>query len=106
MKPQHPRKKVKDPASRTAPDIPVDIQQIALDVALADPEISFRECLVENVMFKDRSFQSVVFETCLLKQVSFTRCILRSLRLKDVRLIECDFANAEVIGLKLSVRNL
>jgi hypothetical protein len=32
--------------------------------------------------------------------VDFTRCNLTGLRLKDVRLVECDFANSEAIGIK------
>src|SRR5512140_3245265 len=101
MKPQHARKKPKDPPCRTAPDIPADILQVALTADIvADPEISFRESLIENFSFKDRSFKSAVFEACLLKQVDFTRCSLTGLRLKDVRLVECDFANGEAIGIK------
>jgi uncharacterized protein YjbI with pentapeptide repeats len=67
---------------------------------VADAEISFRECVIENFSFKDHSYESVVFEGCVLKHLDFSRSSLRGLRLKDVRFIECDFANAEVIGLK------
>ena len=99
MKPQHPRKK--EPTERAAPDIPADIQQVTLtDEILADPEISVRECLIESFGFNDRSFKSVFFEACVLKRLNFSRSGLHGLRLKDVRLVECDFANAEVIGLK------
>jgi hypothetical protein len=53
MKSQYPRKKVKDPAARIAPDIPADIREVALsDDVFAEPEISFRECLIENISFK------------------------------------------------------
>ena len=101
MKLQPPRKKTKEPTARTAPDIPADIRQVALTAEIiADPEIAIRECLIENAGFKDRSLNSAVFEACVLKQVSFTRCNLTGLRLKDVRLIECDFANANAIGMK------
>src|SRR6476646_5422226 len=101
MKPQHSSRKVKDSSARAVPEIPIDIQPVALAAdILAQPEISFRECLVENISFQDRSLKSVVLESCVLKRVNFARCNLRGLRLKDVRLLECDFANAEAIGLK------
>jgi uncharacterized protein YjbI with pentapeptide repeats len=102
MKSQHRNKKVNDPAARTAPEIPADIQQLTpMAEMVADAEISFRECLIENFSFKDRSYKSVVFEECVLKHIDFSRSSLRGLRLKDMRLIECDFANAEAIGLKV-----
>src|SRR5689334_15296260 len=101
MKPQHPRKKTKEPVGRTAPNIPPDLQKItATDDLLGEPEISFPDSLIENLSFKERSLQSVAIEGCILKGVSFARCNLRGLRLKDARLVECDFANTEAIGLK------
>jgi len=101
MKSQHRSRKVNDPPARTAPEIPADIQQLTPTAeVLADAEISFRECLIENFSFKDRSYKSAVFEGCILKHLDFSRSSLRKLRLMDVRLIECDFANAEAIGLK------
>ena len=101
------RKKTKDPAGRTAPDIPVDIREVALsDEIFAEPEISLRERLIKNISFKDRSLKSAVLEACILKRVSFARCNLRGLRLKDVRLVECDFANANAIGMKPSALSL
>src|SRR5690349_223806 len=101
MKSQHRNKKVNDPPARTAPEIPADVQQLTPTAeVLADPEISFRDCMIENLSFKDRSFRSAVFEGCILKHLDFGRSSLRGLRLKDVRLIECDFANAEAVGLK------
>ncbi len=101
MKPQNRKTKAKDSVGRTAPDIPAGIRQVTLaDDIFAEPEISFQECLIENVSFKDRSLQSVAIEGCILKGVSFAQCNLRGLRLKNVRLVECDFANTEAIGLK------
>ena len=101
MKPQNLRKNAKDPVTRTAPDIPADIREGGFpDDIFVEPEISLRECLIENISFQDRSLKSVVLESCVLKRVNFARCNLRGLRLKDVRLLECDFANAEALGLK------
>ncbi len=101
MKRQNPKKTVNAPVGRTAPDIPAGIRQVSLaDDIFAEPEISFQECLIENVSFKYRSSQSVAIGGCILKGVSFAQCNLRGLRLKDVRLVECDFANTEAIGLK------
>src|SRR5438270_11971764 len=101
MKSQPRNKKVNDPTARTPPEIPSDLQQLTLTAAaLGESEISFRECLIENFSFKDHSCKSVVFEGCVLKHVDFSRSSLRGLRLKDVRLIECDFANVEAMGLK------
>ena len=68
MKVQHARKKTKEPAARTAPDIPADIQQVTADM-IADSEIAVRECLIENASFTDRSLNSAVFEACVLKHV-------------------------------------
>jgi uncharacterized protein YjbI with pentapeptide repeats len=101
MKSQHRNKKVNDPAARTPPEIPADIQKLTpMAEIVADAEISFRECLLEKLSFKDHSYKSVVFEGCVLKYLDFSRGSLRGLRLKDVRLVECDFANAEAIGVK------
>ena len=101
MKPQYPRKKPKDPASRTAPEIPADIQKLALTANVAaGPEILFREGLIENFSFQERSFKSVVFECCILKHINFSRSSLHGVQLRDVRLVECDFANSEAIGMK------
>ena len=101
MKSQRRNKKVNDPAARTPPEISSDLQQLTPTTeVLADSEISFRECLIENFSFKEHSCKSVVFEERVLKHLDFSRSSLRGLRLKDVRLIECDFANVEVIGLK------
>jgi uncharacterized protein YjbI with pentapeptide repeats len=101
MKPQHRNKKMNDPAARTAPEIPADIQHLTpMASIVADAEISFRECLIENFSFKNHSYESVIFEGCVLKHLDFSRGNVRGLRLKDVRLIECDFANTEIIGLK------
>lgn len=89
MKSQHRNKKLNDPAARTAPEIPADIQQLTpMAEIVADAEISFRECLIENFSFKDRSFKSAVLEGCILKHLDFSRSSLSGLRLKDVRLIE------------------
>ena len=101
MKSHHRNKKVSDPTVRTPPDIPSDIQQLTPTTeVLAEAEISFRENLIEDFSFKDHSDLSVVFEGCVLKHLDFSRSSLRRLRLKDVRLVECDFANAEAISLK------
>jgi hypothetical protein len=69
MKPQHRNKKLNDPAARTAPEIPSHIRHasVAADI-LAGSEISFRDQIVENVCFKDRSFKSAMFEACLLNE--------------------------------------
>jgi len=56
MKSQYRSKKVKDPAARTAPEIPPDIHHLTTVEVIDDAEISFRECLMENLSFKDRSF--------------------------------------------------
>ncbi len=78
MNPHHRIKKVKVPEGRAKPDIPADLQEITFsDDILAEPEISFRERLIENVSFKERSLKSVVLEACILKSVSFARCNLR-----------------------------
>src|SRR6478752_4859440 len=78
MKSQHRSRKVNDPTARTAPEIPADIQQLTPTAeVLADAEISFRECLIENFSFKDRSYKSAVFEGCILKHLDFSRSSLR-----------------------------
>jgi uncharacterized protein YjbI with pentapeptide repeats len=100
-KPPNSRKNAKAPGTRTAPDIPADIREAGFpEDVLSDPEISLRECFIENISFQDRSLKPVALESCVLKRVNFARCNLRGLRLKDVRLVECDFANAEALGLK------
>ena len=101
MKPHDLRKKVNDPAARTPPEIPAHIQQFTpMAKIAAEAEVSFRECLIENFSFKNHSYESVIFKECILKHLDFSRRNVRGWRLKDVRLIECDFANAETIGLK------
>ena len=56
--------------------------------------------MLENLALDDWFPQSVVFESCILKRINFSRSKLTGLRMKDVRLLECDFGNAEAIGLK------
>jgi uncharacterized protein YjbI with pentapeptide repeats len=65
------------------------------------PEIVVRDCTIETFTLENLSTQSILFENCVLRHVSFTKSKLGGLRLKDVRMVECDFANAEAIASKM-----
>lgn len=97
----HTRKtRTKLPAGRATPDLALDIlHSTAAAHVFTGPEVEVRDCILENLTLNDWSPKSLVFEGCILKRVSFTRSKLTGLRLKDVRLVECDFANAEATGL-------
>lgn len=60
-----------------------------------------RDCTIENLNLNELSTQSILFENCVLHRVSFTRSKLGGLRLKDVRMVECDFANAAAAAPKI-----
>jgi len=93
--------RIKLPPERSAPDISPDIPNLtATDDILMGPEVVVRDCIVENVVAHDCSLKSVILERCILRRVSFAQSRIASLSLKDVRLVECDFANAEANALK------
>lgn len=90
------------PATRDVPDISPDLAPIvnAAD-SFSGAEVTVRDCLLENLTLYGISPRSIFLENCILRRVSFTRSKLSGLRLKDVRLIECDFANAEAAAPKM-----
>jgi len=99
----HKSKSPKLPVSRDAPDlssnlVPLDSAQEIFNAS----EVVVRDCIIENVTLENSSRNSIVLEGCILKRLSFTRGRLLNFRLKDVRLVECDFANTEASGLKIT----
>jgi uncharacterized protein YjbI with pentapeptide repeats len=101
MKPPASKSRTKLAAGRAAPDIPSNILSSTDETQIfTGPEVEVRDCILENLTLNNCSPKTFVFESCILNRVSFTRSKLSGLRLKDIRLVECDFANAEVSGLK------
>jgi uncharacterized protein YjbI with pentapeptide repeats len=89
------------PAGRAAPELPPDIPNMtAAAQVFIGPEVVVRDCILENIALND-SPKTAAFEGCILHRVTSARSKLTGLRLKDVRLVECDFANAEANGLKV-----
>jgi uncharacterized protein YjbI with pentapeptide repeats len=95
--------RTKLPSGRAAPEIPSDLAHaIAAEVFRGD-EIVVRDRILENfALNNNNSPKTFVFESCILNRMSFARSKLTDLRLRDVRLVECDFANAEATGMKVT----
>ena len=90
------------PAGRDVPDISPKLPAITnAEELFSGTEIVVRDCLIENLPFDGITPRSIFLENCILKRVSFTRSKLFGLKLKDVQLIECDFANAEATAPKI-----
>lgn len=90
------------PARRDVPDISSDLPAILNAAELfSSAEVIVRDCLIENLSFDGIAPSSIFLENCILQRVSFTRSKLSGLKLKDVRLIECDLANAEATAPKI-----
>jgi uncharacterized protein YjbI with pentapeptide repeats len=83
---------------RAAPDIAPHLPPVTAAELFRGPEIVVRDCIIENLALDNLPTQSILFENCVLHRVSFTRSKLGGLRFKDVRMVECDFANAEALA--------
>lgn len=101
MKSNSDKSSRKLPARRHAPDITTDLQPLAAPGIFNDPEVVVRDSLIENLDLTNLSVKSIHFENCILQRVTFTRSKLPGLRLRDVRLIECDLGNAEAPGMTI-----
>jgi uncharacterized protein YjbI with pentapeptide repeats len=87
-------------APRIEPDIPAELPQLEDAPGLfRQREITLRECRISNFSAEDLLENTLRLESCVLTRVSFSRSQLNSLKLKDVRLVECDFANTTVLGM-------
>jgi uncharacterized protein YjbI with pentapeptide repeats len=94
--------KKKPPTTREVPDLSPDLQPYAgAATAFSEPEIIIRDCVIENLSFDHLSPQSILFENCILTRISINRNKLHGFKLKDVRLVGCDFANLEAAALKI-----
>lgn len=99
----HKSKSPKLPVSRDAPDLSSNLVPLDSVAEIFNaPEVVVRDCIIENLILDNFSPKSIALEGCILKRVSFIRNRLLNFRLKDVRLVECDFANAEASGLKIT----
>jgi hypothetical protein len=99
----HKSKPTKIPSTgRDAPDISPDLPRLAAAAELfRSPEIVVRDCMIENLTLEDFSTQSILFENCALHRLNLTRSKFGGLRLRDVRMVECDFANSEALTSKM-----
>jgi uncharacterized protein YjbI with pentapeptide repeats len=99
----HKSKPTKTPSTgRDAPDISPDLPRLAAAAELfRSPEIVVRDCMIENLTLEDFSTQSILFENCALHRLNLTRSKFGGLRLRDVRMVECDFANSEALTSKM-----
>jgi uncharacterized protein YjbI with pentapeptide repeats len=99
----HKSKSPKLPVSRDVPDLASTLAPLeSAEEIFNTSEVVARDCIIEDLTFDNASPESILFENCILKRVSFTRGRLLNFTLKDVRLMECDFANAEASGLKIT----
>jgi uncharacterized protein YjbI with pentapeptide repeats len=90
------------PSGRDAPDIAPHLSPVTAAAELfRGPEIVVRDCTIENLNLNELATQSILLENCVLHRVSFTRSKLGGLRFKDVRMVECDFANAAAAAPKM-----
>ena len=83
-----------------APDIPPDLSELENAIELfRQREITIRESRIGNLSAEDLRESTLRLESCVLTRVSFSRSHLNGMKLKDVLLVECDFANATVHGM-------
>ena len=102
MKTQKSKPAKNPPPGRDTPDISPHLSPVIAAAELfRGPEIVIRDCTIENFTLENLSAQSIFLENCVLHRVSFTRSKLGGLRFKDVRMVECDFANAEALAPKM-----
>ena len=100
MKTSKSQSPIKVAVGRVAPQIDATLQPLPSSPDIFnDPEVVIRDCTIENLILDGLPPKSVLFENCILKRMSFARTRFVGLRLKDVRLLECDFANAEAARL-------
>ena len=87
-------------APRIEPDIRPELPQLEDATELfCQREIVIRECRISNFSAEDLRENTLRIEGCVLTRVSFSKSHVNRLKLKDVRLVECDFANTTVLGM-------
>lgn len=99
----HKNKSPKLPVNRHVPDLSPNLVRLAPVTEIFNaPEVVARGCIIENLTLDNVSPESILFEDCILKRVSLAGSKLLSFGLKDVLLVECDFANTEASAWKIT----
>ena len=83
---------------RSQPEIPSQLPEIEGAVELvSDRDIAIQECALSDFKAGELNEKTLRFECCVLTRVSFSNSRLIGMKLKDVQLVECDFANTTVL---------
>lgn len=89
-------------APRVAPDLAPDLSELKDAIQLlSEPESTVQEKIITDLVIGAMRGRVLRIENCVLNRVNFAANSFNSLRLKDVRLFECDLANATVFGLTI-----
>ena len=85
---------------RIAPDIPTDLSELEDAIQLfREREIIIQEKTISDLTIGTMPDRTLRIENCVLKRVNFAASSFNGFRLKDVRLLECDLANTNMVGM-------
>ncbi len=85
---------------RIAPDIPTDLSELEDAIQLfREREIIIQEKTISDLTIGTMPDRTLRIENCVLKRVNFAASSFNVFRLKDVRLLECDLANTNMVGM-------
>jgi uncharacterized protein YjbI with pentapeptide repeats len=88
--------------SRREPDLPAEwAVEARPDAWIEGRDIAISERRVDGQKWEGHTAGTLNLEGCILERVSLANCAFGSIRMKDVRLAECDLANLETRGLTL-----
>ena len=87
-------------APRAEPEIPSDLPLLEnAGKQFSERKIVISECRISDYDAAELCEKTLRIESCVLTRVSFSRGNLTGVKFKDVRLVECDFANANMVGM-------
>ena len=86
--------------TRDAPDLPRDLPEADTSQLFAEPDVRISELLVHGFRLPEAaSLSALHLDSCWLRTVALPSAVVRAAKWKDVRLSECDLANAEIRAL-------
>ena len=82
---------------RDGADLPRHLEEAeAAEALFAGADVEVMDLLVSGLQLEDVVIQRLWLESCVLERVALPRAVIRVAKWKDVRLTECDLANAEM----------
>lgn len=91
----------KAPRRREPADLAGDLDVLDSEAAarFAAAEVELRDSRVTGVGLEDLRIARLRLDSCALERVALGRAVIRTAKWSDVRMTECDLANAEITGL-------